>query len=212
MGFGNLGAQGLWRSPYTRGGKTCSLSMARAVSHIILGCVPPFQSMPNQMRGRQRDPAALEMQLRGVVTAPGTVGVKDGPSRLDLDQQPSGLAEDVSLPWLEEKPWSKRKASTLSCAAQWCWVRVTQTPQNDRKWKFVSSFPPRDVTEPLSALKAPQNTKPEGDAENQDSSFCLSPSQPSEIGYLNVASPGDTTAPTASLLQDESRSLGSENF
>ncbi|KAL2296641.1 hypothetical protein Nmel_015964, partial [Mimus melanotis] len=72
-----------------------------------------------------------------------------------------------------------------------------------------ASLPPRDVPEPLSALKAPQNMKPEGEAERQDSSFCLSPSQPSEIGYLNVASPGDSTAPTASPLQDES--LGSEN-
>ncbi|KAM7030687.1 coiled-coil domain-containing protein 30 isoform 2-T2 [Acridotheres tristis] len=73
-----------------------------------------------------------------------------------------------------------------------------------------ASFPARDVPEPLGALKAPQNMKPEGEAESQDSSFCLSPSQPSEIGYLNVASPGDSTAPTASPLQDES--LGSENF
>ncbi|XP_068890746.1 coiled-coil domain-containing protein 30 isoform X2 [Aphelocoma coerulescens] len=75
-----------------------------------------------------------------------------------------------------------------------------------------ASFPPRDLPELLGALKAPQNTKPEGEAESQDSSFCLSPSQPSEIGYLNVASPGDTPAPTASPLQDESQSLGSENF
>ncbi|KAI1231329.1 hypothetical protein IHE44_0007772 [Lamprotornis superbus] len=75
---------------------------------------------------------------------------------------------------------------------------------------YKRCFPPRDVPEPLSALKAPQNTKPEGEAESQDSSFCLSPSQPSEIGYLNVASPGDSTAPTASPLQDSS--LGSENF
>ncbi|XP_062363776.1 coiled-coil domain-containing protein 30 [Cinclus cinclus] len=74
-----------------------------------------------------------------------------------------------------------------------------------------ASFPAQDVPEPLSTLKAPQNTKPEGEAESQDSSFCLSPSQPSEIGYLNVASPGDTTAPMASPLHDGSRSLGSEN-
>ncbi|XP_014743928.1 PREDICTED: coiled-coil domain-containing protein 30 isoform X3 [Sturnus vulgaris] len=73
-----------------------------------------------------------------------------------------------------------------------------------------ASFPAQDVPESLGALKAPQNMKPEGEAESQDSSFCLSPSQPSEIGYLNVASPGDSTAPTASPLQDES--LGSENF
>ncbi|XP_072773415.1 coiled-coil domain-containing protein 30 isoform X2 [Taeniopygia guttata] len=70
-----------------------------------------------------------------------------------------------------------------------------------------ASFPPRDL-----ALKAPQNTKPEGEAESQDSSFCLSPWQPSEIGYLNVASPGESTAPAASPLQEESRSLGSNSF
>ncbi|XP_015504009.2 coiled-coil domain-containing protein 30 [Parus major] len=77
-----------------------------------------------------------------------------------------------------------------------------------------ASFPPRDLPEPLGALKSPQNMKPEheGEAESQDSSFCLSPSQPSDIGYLNVASPGDTTVPMTSPLQDESRSLGSENF
>ncbi|XP_038015479.1 coiled-coil domain-containing protein 30 isoform X1 [Motacilla alba alba] len=75
-----------------------------------------------------------------------------------------------------------------------------------------ASFPPRDLPEPLGALKAPQSTKPEGEAESQDSSFCLSPSQPSEIGYLNVASPGDSTAPTGSPLQDQSHSLGSQNF
>uniref|UniRef100_A0A8C0UR89 Coiled-coil domain containing 30 n=1 Tax=Cyanistes caeruleus TaxID=156563 RepID=A0A8C0UR89_CYACU len=75
-----------------------------------------------------------------------------------------------------------------------------------------ASFPPRDLPEPLGALKSPQNMKPEGEAESQDSSFCPSPSQPSDIGYLNVASPGDTTVPVTSPLQDESRSLGSENF
>ncbi|CAN8198565.1 unnamed protein product [Coccothraustes coccothraustes] len=75
-----------------------------------------------------------------------------------------------------------------------------------------ASFPPRELPEPLGVLKAPQSTKPEGEAESQDSSFCLSPSQPSEIGYLNVASPGDSTAPTASPLQEQSPSLGSLSF
>ncbi|XP_066059028.1 coiled-coil domain-containing protein 30 isoform X2 [Chamaea fasciata] len=75
-----------------------------------------------------------------------------------------------------------------------------------------ASFPPRDLPETLGALKAPQNVKPEGEAGSQDSFFCLSPTQPSEIGYLNVASPGDTTASMASPLQDESQGLGSENF
>uniref|UniRef100_A0A8C3NHD9 Coiled-coil domain containing 30 n=1 Tax=Geospiza parvula TaxID=87175 RepID=A0A8C3NHD9_GEOPR len=75
-----------------------------------------------------------------------------------------------------------------------------------------ASFPPRDLPEPLGALKAPQSTKPEGEAESQDSSFCLSPSQPSEIGYLNVASPGDSTAPSASPVQEQSHSLGSQSF
>ncbi|XP_041275477.1 coiled-coil domain-containing protein 30 [Onychostruthus taczanowskii] len=74
-----------------------------------------------------------------------------------------------------------------------------------------ASFPPRDLPEPLGALKALQSTKPEGEAESQDPSLCLSPSQPSEIGYLNVASPGDSTAPSASPLQDQSHSLGSQS-
>ncbi|KAM6336809.1 coiled-coil domain-containing protein 30 [Alca torda] len=72
-----------------------------------------------------------------------------------------------------------------------------------------ASFPSREPPDSLSTPKATQDTKPEGEAESQDSSFCLSPSQPSEIGYLNVASPGDTTA---SQLQEESRSISSENF
>ncbi|XP_075629509.1 coiled-coil domain-containing protein 30 isoform X2 [Balearica regulorum gibbericeps] len=72
-----------------------------------------------------------------------------------------------------------------------------------------TSFPSREPPDSLSILKATQDTKPEGEAESQDSSFCLSPSQPSEIGYLNVASPGDTTA---SQLQEESQSISSENF
>ncbi|XP_075376680.1 coiled-coil domain-containing protein 30 isoform X2 [Mycteria americana] len=72
-----------------------------------------------------------------------------------------------------------------------------------------TSFPSREPPDSLSTLKAMQDTKPEGEAESQDSSFCLSPSQPSEIGYLNVASPGDTTA---SQLQEESQSISSENF
>lgn len=72
-----------------------------------------------------------------------------------------------------------------------------------------ASFPPREPPDSLSSLKPVHDTKPEGGAESQDSSFCLSPSQPSEIGYLNVASPGDTTA---SQLQEESQSISSENF
>ncbi|XP_009281913.2 PREDICTED: coiled-coil domain-containing protein 30 [Aptenodytes forsteri] len=72
-----------------------------------------------------------------------------------------------------------------------------------------TSFPSREPPDSLGTLKATQDTKPEGEAESQDSSFCLSPSQPSEIGYLNVASPGDTTA---SQLQEESQSISSENF
>ncbi|XP_059685802.1 coiled-coil domain-containing protein 30 [Gavia stellata] len=57
-----------------------------------------------------------------------------------------------------------------------------------------TSFPSQEPPDSLRILKAMQDTKSEGEAESQDSSFCLSPSQPSEIGYLNVASPGDTTA------------------
>ncbi|XP_050178126.1 coiled-coil domain-containing protein 30 isoform X2 [Myiozetetes cayanensis] len=72
-----------------------------------------------------------------------------------------------------------------------------------------ASFPPRDLPEPFSAMKAPQDTKPEGEAQSQDSSLGLSPSQPSEQGYLNVASPGD---PAGSPLQEERRSIGSETF
>ncbi|KAM6236784.1 coiled-coil domain-containing protein 30-like [Spheniscus humboldti] len=72
-----------------------------------------------------------------------------------------------------------------------------------------TSFPSREPPDSLSTLKATQDPKPEGEAESQDSSFCLSPSQPSEIGYLNVASPGDTTA---SQLQEESQSISSENL
>ncbi|XP_074704016.1 coiled-coil domain-containing protein 30 isoform X2 [Strix aluco] len=72
-----------------------------------------------------------------------------------------------------------------------------------------SSFPSREPPDSLSPPKAAQDTKPAGGAEGQDSSSCLSPSQPSEIGYLNVASPGDTTA---SQLQEESQSISSENF
>ncbi|KAM6371542.1 coiled-coil domain-containing protein 30 [Pluvialis apricaria] len=72
-----------------------------------------------------------------------------------------------------------------------------------------ASFPSREPPDSLGTLKATQELKPEGEAESQDSSFCLSPSQPSEIGYLNVASPGDTTA---SQLHEESRSISSENF
>ncbi|XP_056363889.1 coiled-coil domain-containing protein 30 [Oenanthe melanoleuca] len=74
-----------------------------------------------------------------------------------------------------------------------------------------ASFPSRDVAEPLGALKAPQDTKAEREAESQDSSFCLCPLQPSEMGYLNVASPGDSSAPTGSPLQEQSRSPGPES-
>ncbi|XP_053941963.1 coiled-coil domain-containing protein 30 isoform X2 [Cuculus canorus] len=72
-----------------------------------------------------------------------------------------------------------------------------------------ASFPSREPPDPVSALKATQDTKPEGEAESQDTSFCLPPSQPPEIGYLNVASPGDTTA---CQQQEESQSISSENF
>uniref|UniRef100_A0A8B9PTX0 Coiled-coil domain-containing protein 30 n=1 Tax=Apteryx owenii TaxID=8824 RepID=A0A8B9PTX0_APTOW len=71
------------------------------------------------------------------------------------------------------------------------------------------SFPARELPDSLRTLKATRDTKPEEGAESQESSFCLSPSQPSEIGYLNVASPGDTTV---SQLQEESQSISSENF
>ncbi|XP_075293400.1 uncharacterized protein LOC142363353 [Opisthocomus hoazin] len=70
-------------------------------------------------------------------------------------------------------------------------------------------FPSREPPDSLSTLKATSDMKPEGEAESQDSPFSLSPSQPSEIGYLNVALPGDTTA---SQLQEESQSVSSENF
>ncbi|XP_027766270.1 coiled-coil domain-containing protein 30-like, partial [Empidonax traillii] len=72
-----------------------------------------------------------------------------------------------------------------------------------------ASFPPRDLQEPFGAMKAPQDTKSEGETQSQDSSRGLSPSQPSEQGYLNVASPGD---PAGSLLQEERRSVSSETF
>ncbi|XP_075293399.1 coiled-coil domain-containing protein 30-like [Opisthocomus hoazin] len=72
-----------------------------------------------------------------------------------------------------------------------------------------TSFPSREPPDSLSTLKATSDMKPEGEAESQDSPFSLSPSQPSEIGYLNVALPGDTTA---SQLQEESQSVSSENF
>ncbi|XP_075293500.1 uncharacterized protein LOC142363365 isoform X1 [Opisthocomus hoazin] len=72
-----------------------------------------------------------------------------------------------------------------------------------------TSFPSREPPDFLSTVKAMPDMKPEGEAESQDSPFSLSPSQPSEIGYLNVASPGDTTA---SQLQEESQSVSSENF
>ncbi|XP_065506013.1 coiled-coil domain-containing protein 30 isoform X5 [Caloenas nicobarica] len=86
-------------------------------------------------------------------------------------------------------------------------------PERQRQSKVLP--PPRascSSREPPDALGTPKATpdmKPDGEAESQDSSICLSPSQPSEIGYLNVASPGDTTA---SQLQEESHSISSENF
>ncbi|XP_071654351.1 coiled-coil domain-containing protein 30 isoform X2 [Patagioenas fasciata] len=72
-----------------------------------------------------------------------------------------------------------------------------------------ASCPWREPPDALGALKAAADAKPDGEAESQDSCVCLSPSQPSEIGYLNVASPGDTAA---SPLQEESPSISSENF
>ncbi|XP_015738111.1 coiled-coil domain-containing protein 30 isoform X3 [Coturnix japonica] len=72
-----------------------------------------------------------------------------------------------------------------------------------------ASFLPREPPDSLSSLKPVLDSKPEGGAESQDSSFCFSPSQPSEIGYLNVASPGDTAT---SQLQEESQSISSENM
>ncbi|XP_061306015.1 coiled-coil domain-containing protein 30 isoform X2 [Pezoporus flaviventris] len=71
-----------------------------------------------------------------------------------------------------------------------------------------ASFPPRDPPDSLSILKGTQHPKPEGEAESQDLAFCLSPCQPSELGYLNVASPGDTTA---SQRQDERQGSSSGN-
>ncbi|KAM6402778.1 coiled-coil domain-containing protein 30 [Rhynochetos jubatus] len=72
-----------------------------------------------------------------------------------------------------------------------------------------TSLPSREPPGSVGTLKAMQDTKPEGEAESQGSSFCLSPSQPSEIGYLNVASPGDTTS---SQLQEQSQSISSETL
>ncbi|XP_075288154.1 coiled-coil domain-containing protein 30-like [Opisthocomus hoazin] len=82
-------------------------------------------------------------------------------------------------------------------------------PQSKVLPSLRTSFPSREPPDFLSTLKATPDMKPEGEAESQDSPFSLSPSQPSEIGYLNVASPGDTTA---SQLQEESQSVSSENF
>ncbi|TFK00039.1 EGF-containing fibulin-like extracellular matrix protein 1 [Platysternon megacephalum] len=45
----------------------------------------------------------------------------------------------------------------------------------------------------LGILRAIRDVKPEEGTETPKSLFSISPSQPSEIGYLNVASPGDTT-------------------
>ncbi|XP_071431748.1 coiled-coil domain-containing protein 30 isoform X5 [Pithys albifrons albifrons] len=72
-----------------------------------------------------------------------------------------------------------------------------------------ASCAPRDAPEPLGAPRPPQDTGPEGEAESQDSSLGLCPCQPSELGYLNVASPGDTPA---SPLREERGSGGPETF
>lgn len=56
---------------------------------------------------------------------------------------------------------------------------------------FSSSFSPVGLSDSFSLLKAIQGVRPEDAAEN--SPLSPLPSQPLEIGYLNVASPGDTT-------------------
>ncbi|XP_026515905.1 coiled-coil domain-containing protein 30 [Terrapene carolina triunguis] len=55
------------------------------------------------------------------------------------------------------------------------------------------SFSATGLPNSLGILRAIQDVKPEEGTETPKSLFSLSPSQPSEIGYLNVASPGDTT-------------------
>ncbi|XP_060115605.1 coiled-coil domain-containing protein 30 [Heteronotia binoei] len=56
---------------------------------------------------------------------------------------------------------------------------------------FFSSFSPVGLLDSFSLLKAIQGVRPEDAAES--SPLSPLPSQPLEIGYLNVASPGDTT-------------------
>ncbi|XP_015279725.1 PREDICTED: coiled-coil domain-containing protein 30 [Gekko japonicus] len=53
------------------------------------------------------------------------------------------------------------------------------------------SFSPKGLSDTFSLLKAIQGVRPEDSAES--SPLSPLPSQPLEIGYLNVASPGDTT-------------------
>nr|XP_042700901.1 coiled-coil domain-containing protein 30 isoform X2 [Chrysemys picta bellii] len=55
------------------------------------------------------------------------------------------------------------------------------------------SFSATGLPNSLGILRAIQDVKPEEGTETPKSLFSLSPSQPSEIGYLNVTSPGDTT-------------------
>ncbi|XP_067422412.1 coiled-coil domain-containing protein 30 isoform X2 [Emydura macquarii macquarii] len=56
-----------------------------------------------------------------------------------------------------------------------------------------TSFSVTGLSSSLGILKAIKDVKPEEGTESKKSPFSLSPSQPSEIGYLNVASAGDTT-------------------
>ncbi|RLV95568.1 hypothetical protein DV515_00012850 [Chloebia gouldiae] len=126
------------------------------------------------------------------------------------------LARSSPAPSTEVRPqegWDQQESQDLmSEGLRKSWIHPLRTRRLSLALNASHgvSFPPRDLAEPLGALKASQNKKSEGEAESQDSSFCLSPWQPSEIGYLNVASPGESTAPMASL-QDESHSLGSSN-
>ncbi|XP_068270706.1 coiled-coil domain-containing protein 30-like [Nyctibius grandis] len=118
----------------------------------------------------------------------------------------SKLQLSVHVPTLQCVPRSIRAPNTQDSKS----VNFSQRQlQNKVLTSPRTSFPSREPPDSLSTPKATQDTKPEGEAESQDSSFCISPSQPSEIGYLNVASPGDTTA---SQLQEESQSISSENF
>lgn len=67
--------------------------------------------------------------------------------------------------------------------------------------EFFCSFSAAGLSDSLSVLTAIQEAKSDEGAESQKSSSSLSPSQPSEMGYLNVASPGDP----ASLQAQEER-------